>query len=102
MVRATDIAQTISCGVFLMTDFERLNKDANDSVFRKEGAIMKGRGFRIIVMILAAVLAGTFAVSEAQAIITCNGTNTITADVVVLENPTVFHRLGAPNPHGLQ
>ena len=60
---------------------------------------MKGRGFRIIVMILAAVLAGTFAVSEAQAIITCNGTNTITADVVVLENPTVFNRLGAQNPN---
>src|SRR3990172_5226476 len=98
MVRATDIAQTISCGVFLMIDFERLNKDANDSVFRKEGAIMKGRGFRIIVMALAAVLAGTFVAGDAEAVL-CTAANTITADVVVLENPTVFNRLGAQNPN---
>src|SRR3990172_3913800 len=81
-----------------MIDFERLNKDANDSVFRKEGAIMKGRGFRIIVMILAAVLAGTFAVSDAQAI-TCE--REVTANIVVLDQPVLFNRLGASNVNGM-
>src|SRR3990172_1220479 len=59
---------------------------------------MKGRGCRIIVMALAAVLAGTFVAGDAQAV-QCTVANTITADVVVLENPTVFNRLGAQNPN---
>src|SRR3990172_2821510 len=99
MVWATDIARTISCGVFLMTDFEGLNKDANDSVFRKEGAIMKERGFRIIVMILAAVIAATFAVNDAQAAIICD--RTVTADLVVIDQPLMYNRLGAANINGM-
>jgi hypothetical protein len=35
--------------------------------------------------------------SSAQAAVSC--TNTITANVVVLDNPTVFNRLGAQNPN---
>ncbi|MDH3643976.1 MAG: hypothetical protein OES38_17860, partial [Gammaproteobacteria bacterium] len=38
-------------------------------------------------------------VPTAQAAITCTAANTITANVVVLDNPTVFNRLGAQNPN---
>src|SRR3990172_12496353 len=55
---------------------------------------MKGRGFRIIVMILAAVLAGTFVAGDAQAL-TCP--NTVIAKVVILDTPILFNRLGAQN-----
>ena len=56
---------------------------------------MKGRGFRIMGMALAAVLAAIFAVSDAQAAFSC--TNTVTAKVVILDTPILFNRLGAQN-----
>ena len=40
-------------------------------------------------------VAGT---GTAEAAINCTAANTITANVVVLDNPTVFNRLGAQNP----
>jgi hypothetical protein len=45
------------------------------------------------------VLTGTFAASDAPAQVVCTAENTITANVVVLDNPTVFNRLGAQNPN---
>ena len=36
---------------------------------------------------------------KAHAAIDCNNLQTITANVVVLDNPTVFNRLGAQNPN---
>jgi hypothetical protein len=44
------------------------------------------------------ILAMLFA-SSAQAAVSCTAANTITANVVVLDNPTVFNRLGAQNPN---
>jgi hypothetical protein len=48
-------------------------------------------------MVLAVALAGTLGTGDAQAAVDC--ASTITANVVVLDNPTVFNRLGAQNPN---
>src|SRR3990172_5812636 len=60
---------------------------------------MKGRGFRIIVMILAAALAGTFVAGDAQAAITCE--REVVASIVALDQPVLFNRLGASNVNGM-
>ena len=58
---------------------------------------MKGRGFRIMGMALAAVLAATFSTGDAQAFTCPNSGNTVTAQVVILDTPILFNRLGAQN-----
>ncbi|OFX14781.1 MAG: hypothetical protein A2V59_09795 [Armatimonadetes bacterium RBG_19FT_COMBO_69_19] len=60
---------------------------------------MKERGFRIIVMILAAVIAATFAVNDAQAAVTCE--REVTAKIVALDQPVMFNRIGASNINGM-
>ncbi|OGI45206.1 MAG: hypothetical protein A2V92_05240 [Candidatus Muproteobacteria bacterium RBG_16_65_31] len=50
-------------------------------------------------MILAAVIAATFAVNDAQAAIICD--RTVTADLVVIDQPLMYNRLGAANINGM-
>src|SRR3990170_674314 len=59
---------------------------------------MKERGFRLMLM-AAAALAATFAVSEAQAAISC--ARRVTANVVVIDKPLMYNRLGAGNVNGM-
>jgi hypothetical protein len=70
----------------------------HDYFFRRGETIMKRRGFRTTMMLLAVALAATLVPGFAEANI-CVGKQTITANVVVLDNPTVFNRLGAQNPN---
>ena len=51
-----------------------------------------------VVMLCMVILSMLFAPS-AQSAVSCAAGNTITANVVVLDNPTVFNRLGAQNPN---
>src|SRR4030065_2618333 len=64
---------------------------------RKGEATMKGRGFRIMGMALAAMLAATIGAGDVFAAVTCP--YTVTADVVVFDTPVMFNRLGAQNPN---
>ena len=57
---------------------------------------------KFIAAIAAFVVSGAAYVADtgtAEAAVACTGANTITAKVVVLDNPTVFNRLGAQNPN---
>jgi len=57
---------------------------------------------KFIAAIAAFVVSGGAYVADtgtADAAVACTAANTITANVVVLDNPTVFNRLGAQNPN---
>ncbi|MGB3095402.1 MAG: hypothetical protein WBB46_01535, partial [Candidatus Deferrimicrobiaceae bacterium] len=58
---------------------------------------MKGRGFLIVA--LTAMLAATFAAGDAQAAITCE--REVTANIVAIDQPVLFNRLGASNVNGM-
>ncbi len=58
---------------------------------------MKGRGF--LITILTVLLAATFAAGDARAAITCG--RTVTANIVAIDQPVLFNRLGASNVNGM-
>ena len=59
---------------------------------------MANNNILLAVIILIMVMLAMLFAPSAQAVVSCTD-NTITADVVVLDNPTVFNRLGAQNPN---
>ncbi|MDH3805142.1 MAG: hypothetical protein OEU90_06670, partial [Gammaproteobacteria bacterium] len=72
-----------------------MNASKLRTVFSRNNPILTKLGFGLYWL---ALFVATLAVAPtAQAAVTC--TNTITANVVVLDNPTVFNRLGAQNPN---
>jgi hypothetical protein len=66
------------------------------SISFNHGALTKlGNWLFWSAIFIATLAAGT----SANAAVQCDANNTITANVVVLDNPTVFNRLGAQNPN---
>jgi hypothetical protein len=67
-----------------------------DNISRKSDILPKlGYGLFWLVLFVASLGAS----KNAHAAITCDASNTVTANVVVLDSPTVFNRLGAQNPN---
>ena len=67
------------------------------NILSRKSDMLPRLGFGLFWLALFVAVLGTG--RTAQAAPYCDASNTITANVVVLDNPTVFNRLGAQNPN---
>jgi len=67
------------------------------NILSRKSDILPRLGYGLFWLALFVAVLGTG--RTAQAAPACDASNTITANVVVLDNPTVFNRLGAQNPN---